>query len=292
MIYGLVAAALWGLADLGTAVVARRTGSFRTLVIAQLTATLLLTVILFAGAPFGNLGSAVWALPLAGAFATLAYFGLYKGLELGPVALVSPITAAYAAVTVILAVVILHETLSPLAAAGAALTIAGVVVATTSPRALRMKGTDEPFGRHGITYAVMSMLAFGITTFVIGYYSGKTGWFAPVYLSRLGTAATLTVMMAMGGGRIPWIAETVPGRVARTTVAGAAAIGIADVVGLLSFARGGQLGYVAIAAAASAVFPLVPIAGGMLVFGERPAPVQLAGVAAVIGGLVLLGLGH
>ena len=287
-----MAAALWGLADLGTAVVARRTGSFRTLVIAQFAATLLLTFVLFAGAPFGHLGTAAWAVPLTGAFATLAYFGLYKGLELGPVALVSPITAAYAAVTVILAVVILNETLSPLAAGGAALTIAGVVIATTSPRTLRMKGTDEPFGRHGITYAVVAMLAFGITTFVIGAYSGTTGWFAPVYLSRLGTVATLTVMMVMGGKRIPWIAEATPGRIAPSVVAGAVAIGIADVVGLLFFARGGQLGFVAVAAAASAVFPLVPIAGGMFVFGERPAPVQLAGVAAVIGGLVLLGLGH
>ena len=62
--------------------------------------------------------------------------------------------------------------------------------------------------------------------------------------------------------------------------------------GVALFARGSEVGSVSIDAAVSATFPLVVIAGGLILFHERPTPIQWLGVLAAITGLVLLGLGR
>ncbi len=71
----------------------------------------------------------------------------------------------------------------------------------------------------------------------------------------------------------------------------AAAAGLTDVVGLLAFSRGGQAGQVAVTAAVSSVYPVIPLVAGILLFGEQLTRRQVAGVAGIISGLVLIGLG-
>jgi drug/metabolite transporter (DMT)-like permease len=44
--------------------------------------------------------------------ATVGYFSLYRGLELGPLAIVSPIVAADGAIAAVLAILLLHERVS------------------------------------------------------------------------------------------------------------------------------------------------------------------------------------
>ena len=101
MIFGLAAAFGWGL-DLWAGMAGRRIGSGRTLVVADLRRD--------RGDPARDHGSAGSVRPPraqpgssrlrsvgAGAFATL-----YRGLELGPIAVVSPVLATYAVVPVFL----------------------------------------------------------------------------------------------------------------------------------------------------------------------------------------------
>jgi len=74
-------------------------------------------------------------------------------------------------------------------------------------------------------------------------------------------------------------------------ITGAMIVGLIDVLGGAAYARGTELGFVSIVSAASATFPLIPVVGGVLLFRERPAASQFAGVALVVGGLLLLGRG-
>ena len=48
----------------------------------------------------------------------------------------------------------------------------------------------------------------------------------------------------------------------------------------------------AVSAAASACFPLVVIASGVLVFGERLRRIQVLGISLTIAGLFVLGVGR
>jgi drug/metabolite transporter (DMT)-like permease len=70
-----------------------------------------------------------------------------------------------------------------------------------------------------------------------------------------------------------------------------AAAGLADIAGVAMYSFGAEVGQISIVTAASATFVLFPIVGGVALFGERPGPTQYAGIALVVGGLLLLGLG-
>ena len=92
MIFGLGAALGWGFGDVGAAMAGRRIGSFVTVVVAHVTSTIAITVLFLGVAPdTSRLGHvAVWLVPNA-LITALAYFTLYRGLELGPISVVSPL---------------------------------------------------------------------------------------------------------------------------------------------------------------------------------------------------------
>ncbi len=66
---------------------------------------------------------------------------------------------------------------------------------------------------------------------------------------------------------------------------------IADIVGVIGLSVGSERGFVSITLAASAVFPLVAVVLSFLILHERLVANQYAGIALVIGGLLMLGFG-
>ena len=66
--------------------------------------------------------------------------------------------------------------------------------------------------------------------------------------------------------------------------------GLADLLGVVTYSIGSERGYLSIVLAASAVFPMIAVAGSVALLGERPVTNQYAGVVVVACGLVLLGL--
>lgn len=281
MLFGLLAALGWGTADLMAAFAGRRIGSSRTVAIAQVVSLAALVAIgwMF-GQGFSAGGTAVAVLVANGVLAAAAYITLYRALELGPVALVSPIVAAYAAISIPLAVVFKGEILGSVLVFGIMLTIGGVVAAATDPRALRGR-----LFQAGIPWAFASMALFGVATFVLGDWSQRIGWYPASLLSRVGNVGGV-LLFAWAVRRRP-----APGPVTPQAVAMSAAVGVADIAGVIAYARGTQLALISVVTAASAAFILIPVAGGLVLLKERPAVTQLAGVAAVLVGLVLLGLG-
>ena len=105
MIFGLGAAFCWGLADLWAAMSGRRIGSGRTVVIAQAASAAVISIVVLVMRPdFGRLGDVAWWLAPNALLAAAAYASLYRGLQLGPIAVVSPVLASYAVIPVLLAV--------------------------------------------------------------------------------------------------------------------------------------------------------------------------------------------
>jgi len=260
--------------------------------------------------PSGDLA----ALMLSGILGAAAYAGFYRALQLGPVSLVSPIFSAYAVITVLLAVLLGQETLAAAAAAGVVLTIGGVVLASASgpaqpgqphpgqphpgqpqpgqphpgqPRPGQPHpGQGHPGRRTGIWLALASMVCWGVTTYILGRSAEHLGWFVPVAASRVVTFVILLAVTAVAalGHRVH---RPRPADLALPAIAG-----LFDVLAFLAYTRASQGGSVSVAAAASACFPLIVIAGGVLVFGERLRKVQVLGVSLTIAGLLLLGVGR
>ncbi len=145
-------------------------------------------------------------------------------------------------------------------------------------------GRPRRLSRLAIPLAFASALAYGAGGFLLGDYSGRAGWLGAALIAH-GTSVTalLAALPLMGRRPAAW-------RGGAGGAAWAAAAGLTDAAGLLAFARGGQVGQVAVTAAVSSIYPVIPLAAGLALFGERLRASQLLGVALVVTGLVLLGL--
>jgi uncharacterized membrane protein len=282
VIFGLTAALGWGLADFFGALAGRRIGSIGAVMSGQLLSAMFMTVVVVATATsLSPLGPDVWLVVLNGGAAAFAYLTHYKALELGPVAVVSPIGAGYALVGVALAMVILDERPSGLALIGAAIAVVGVALVSTDLRKLR-DGIENPLP--GLPWAIAAAIGFGVAGFLLGWISDRAGWIAGLWGSRLAQIAffvPLVVVFRKELARLRpgpglWIA----------LVAGAA-----DILGVVAFSAGSVRGLNSIVLAASAVFPLIAVALSVVVFKERLVANQVAGIVLVVGGLLLLGLG-
>jgi uncharacterized membrane protein len=285
VIYGLVAALGWGAADFLAALASRRIGSLPAVVVGQaLSAVVITAVLLGSGNDLSTLARLWWLVVINGVTAMAAYATHYHALQLGPISVVSPIGAAYAVVGVLLAIVLLGERPSTLALLGMACTVVGTVLVSTDLRALRAGLRERP---PGLWWAVGSAIMFGVAGFTLGVISKDSGvWQVAMFGSRWAMIVAFVPIVAVGRREFRSLRKA-----ATVGIVLALATGAADILGVASFSAGTTAGYLSIVLAASAVFPLVAVALSHYVLGERLVPNQYVGIAAVVGGLLLLGVG-
>jgi drug/metabolite transporter (DMT)-like permease len=185
VIFGLGAAICWGLADLFAAFSGRRVGAATTVVVAQVASGLVIGAIVLVSGEVAGLGAvAGWLVPIA-VVTAVAYLTLYRALELGPIALVSPLLASYAVFPVVLAVILLDETLGGVQLVGVAVTIGGAVLTSADIRAIRA-GTRVPVP--ALPWAIASTVLFGIAAYAVAWASQQAGWLPSLWLVRTSTA--------------------------------------------------------------------------------------------------------
>lgn len=281
MIYGLAAALGWGLADFTGAVGGRRIGSLPTVAIAQTLTAAVMTVFMVAGGHNpGVLEPFVGLVILNGLASGGAYLSHYRALQLGPVAVVSPIGATYAAVGVTLAVVALGERPGFAAIVGGVITVAGVMLTSTDIAKLRAGTHTRP---PGLRWAIVSAVLFGVGAFLLGYFAQEVGWVPGLWASRCAQAAMFAGLALVRRGdfdRVGWNAGLLLAVVS----------GAADLIGVVTYSIGASEGLLSIVLVASAVFPLIAVALSVAFLHERPVLNQYVGICLVVLGLLVLGL--
>jgi uncharacterized protein (TIGR00730 family) len=289
VLLGLTVALLWGGADSVALFATRRIGSGTTTVVAQLSGLFLvaLLALVFRG-PLGVLTLSASSLMLSilagvvlGGVSAGAYLSLYKSLKHGPLAVVSPLVSAQGAVTLLLALLLLHEHLSGWQILFLAFTFVGIVLASLNVKeALRMKPVSllSP----GILYALLALLCFGLLAFGLGLSARSTNWLVTVFWIRCFSFLFIAVLSPTdaankeGAGWF-WVWGYLM----------AAGVGCADIAGqaLLSVATvSGSIGVAGMIASAYAVLPL---AVGVFLLKERLTVSQLIG--CVLLGTALVG---
>jgi len=278
---GLAAALSWGLADYVAARAVRMTGTVRVVVGFHVLATVLLAALVLATGALDGVG--LDDLPLfviLGVLGWGSYVAFYAALRIGPISIVSPIVSGYAAVTVLLAVVVLGERLSTVELAAIVVSLAGVVLVSIDVRAVGHPGRARALG---VVLAMATMAVIGAFVFGVSYRTDELGWLAPIFLAR-----GFTLVFLLGHARFT---RSLGARDQRPVVLGViAALAVLDTVGYVCFNIGTTHEQTAIVAAATAPYALVPVAMGVALLHERPARSQWAGIALVLVGLVVLGL--
>jgi drug/metabolite transporter (DMT)-like permease len=177
--------------------------------------------------------------------------------------------------------IVLGERPGPVALAGAAVTVVGVMLASTDLKKLRAGTHGIP---PGLPWALAAALLFGVGGFILGWASKQVGWMPALWASRTMQCAGFVVAAAVRRGGIGPIGRN------RGTWA-AVGTGAADLFGVSMFSFGAHAGFVSIVLVTSAVFPLIAVALSVAYLHERPVLNQLIGAVVVVAGLVMLGLG-
>lgn len=275
IIFGLASAISWGAGDFSGGMASRRSRASLVVWLSQLLGgVLLLLLALVFGEPLPGvrdllLGAAAGLAGMAG----LAL--LYRGLAMGQMGIVAPLTAVIAASLPVLVSTII-EGLPPVAKLiGFAFGLLAVWFLSRPEDGGRLRLADLwlPFAS-GIGFALFFILVDQMTT-------GSVFW--PLTAAR---ATSVTVLFAMlwlrGREKIVWP----NGRLWLLILLSS----LFDAAGNVFFALAAQAGRLDIAAILSSLYPAITVLLAWLMAQERLRPVQWLGVAAALVALLLIAL--
>jgi len=199
----------------------------------------------------------------------------YRGLRVGKVGIVAPIVSTEGAIAAVIAV-LAGEALSAAVAATLAVIALGVVLSAIT-------GEDEPRGagaadgRRAALYAVAAALAFGVSLYAIGRVSAHLPLAWVLLPPRiLGVVAVALPLLA--AHRLLLTRPVLPLVVTA---------GLCEIAGFGLFAIGARHG-IAVTAVLASQFAAIAALVAFLLFGERLASVQVAGVALILTGVAVL----
>ncbi len=303
ILIGLSGALCWGMADILATIVLRRVGILTTLFFSHLWALPLLFV--FLALVWGPLAltqqALLQSLPLGlviGLLTAAGYFAFYRGLELGPVAIVSPLISVDGAVTALLALLILHESFGIWQGWALVILFLGIILASldsTSPLAFFKTLGTSSIAKGGTRWALIAVILFSFSLFGIGLATTSVGWFLPIFWMRI--FSTLTIACVQLWQYIRVRSHTFLMKHAKDTrssswppgIGLAALVGMLDSGGLLLYSFDTHVIATGIAAGIVSCFVLLPLLFGIIVLHERLAKHQALGISLVLIGLIVLG---
>lgn len=271
----------FGFGDYAAAMATRRAGFAWTALAMQVIGNGVLIVVLLA---LGRWPAFLWSqVPWAFALAligTVSLALLYRAFALGPIAVVSPVVASYAALTVLGLVIFLGERLTSGEAVAIGVTFFGVAIASTDFGELR-----QTLGRpsEGVRLGVLATLGFAVWGVLLTLATRSNETFALVVIWRCWGIALMTLFILWK--RTPVTALLVP-----STLWIVALVGVLDTGANVLLMLGIESGYASYVMTGSGAYPLIPALLAILVLRERLAPNQYVGVAILVAGLVALGL--
>ena len=269
----LASAAMYGVGDFFGGMAARRVAATTVLLWSHLLGLVLLaasTVVVSGHAHGGDL-----VIGALGGLAGAAGVGLlYKGLAIGPMSVVAPITALLTAAVPVVAGYVQGE--RPGVAAVVGMVAACVAIVLVSAEG---GGSLRPSDLRGAGFALGAGLGFGLL-FVGLSHTGDDAGMWPLVAAR-GASVTVVGTAALLGV----VSRTPPAAGSRALTAGAGALDAAANIGYLLAVRSGLVSVVSVLAA---LYPVGTVILARVVLKERFAPLQRLGMAVALPATILM----
>lgn len=214
----------------------------------------------------------VWCM-IAGVLGGVGITMLYRGLAIGRMGIVAPVTGVLAAVIPVVAGIVLEGVPPPLVVAGIVIAIIAVVLVS--------RVEDEGGGRAGLNEALIGGVAIGLFGVAIAQIS-EGHVFSALTLIRLVQAGLVGVAVIVL--RAAW-------RPGRNVLPAILIVGVLDMAGNAFYLLGVQSGALAIAAILSSLYPVVTVILATLVLAERVTRDHAIGIGLAVVAIVCIGLG-
>jgi uncharacterized membrane protein len=292
IVLGLTGAVCWGGADFAARFASRRVGAYRTLFFMQFFGFIALSVYLkFRGGFFEGIapGWHPWALAaLAGVINMIASLSLYYSFQIGVMSIVAPVSSAYPALTVALAIAS-GERITALRGVGLAVTLVGVILAATTftpPAASPVNETATKETAHlskGVGWALLAALGFGVLFWFLGFYVvPAVGPTVSVWVIRLTSFSVLALAAIPAGqslnlprGGVWWLL---------------AAVGFLDTAAFVANNAGLHTGQVSVVSVLASLYGAVTVLLAWIFLREKLERTQWLGIVLIFVGIVLVSI--
>jgi drug/metabolite transporter (DMT)-like permease len=251
----------------------RRTAVLGVVLISQVTGMLIafgLAILRNEGMPTpADLG---WA-ALAGTLGVVGITALYRGLAVGRMGVVAPVTGVIGAVIPVCAGIVLEGFPGPVVMVGIGAALVAVVLVT--------RVTDGGGVESGLRFALIAGAAIGLFGLVSAQISDGHV-FGPLTVLR--GAEVLVLVVAIRLTRASW---RPPIRLLPPLVA----IGVADMTGNAFYLLAIQSGALAVASVVSSLYPVTTVILAAAILHERVTRTHMVGIALATLAIALIGLG-
>jgi drug/metabolite transporter (DMT)-like permease len=271
LLLALGASLAWGVGDFFGPLIGRIVGALRVLFWAQVGGVIALSLAVAVRGD-GPAGAAVLFAIVAGVCGTSGLYAYYRGMQVGAMSVVAPIAGVSAIIPVAYGIAT-GDSPSAWQIAGVAAALVGVGLASVEHH------EGERRIATGVGLALLAALGFGLY-FPWMHAAGKVDFWWASLIFR--TTALLVVVAAVAGTR------TVI-RLRPRYVLFAAAAGLGDTLGNVLFAASSAHGLVSLTAVLASLYPIVTVILAAVILHEQVAPLQRAGVALTLAGVVLIG---
>lgn len=274
ILLALGASVSYGFGDFLGGLTARSTHVLRVLALSQ---------------PFGAALVVVWVAlsddPFLGAGATLAAIGaglggvaglaaLYRGMALGAMGVVAPISSMAAALPFAVGIA-RGERPSVLQFVGAVVALAGLGLVSRTDAEVRGRIAA------GVGLALFAALGFGLYFVLLDVAADESASWA-VLVARLSSSS-----FAVGAALVAGVSLGLPRRLLLPVLG----VGLCDVGANVLFAVATTKGLVSVVSVLTSLYPAVTVALAAALLRERLGGIQLAGAGAVLAGAALLTVG-
>lgn len=271
----LVSSLCWGLADFTGGLATRRVGSLRVISVTYPVGFILLVVLALTIVP-GTISTSVigWSI-FVGIFGLAAMFPLYGALALGPMGIVSPLTALGGALVPVVVGIARGETVTALTVGGMVLAVAAVILVSREP------GPHRRVTPRALVLSAAAGLLIGTYLTGIGVAPEDSG----IWVATLGRGvgsiilAVVAVVLIARKGTASW--RPFPWRLAVIT-------GCVDALANGLFQLAAQGGELVVVAVIGCLYPAATLLLAHWVLKERMTKVQGLGVALALGAAIAL----
>jgi drug/metabolite transporter (DMT)-like permease len=268
---GLASGLSWGVADFLGGIASRRASAIAVVAVSQAAGLALALIALGIVRPEAPPASHVALGLAAGASGAVGLAAFYRGLAIGTMGLVAPVSALGALVPLVVDLAA-GRSPGPLALTGMAVALAGAALAASAPgRATR----------RGLGLAVVAALGFGGFFVLLAEAADQSVLWALTSARTASVPLAVVAALAVGAGL----------RIGREILPVVVLAGILDASANMMFAEGSQRGLVSVVAVLGSLYPVATIALASVVLKERLGPLQAAGAAIALVGVVMIAAG-
>jgi uncharacterized membrane protein len=263
----------WGTADFGGGLLTRRAPLFGVVLVSQLVGMAIAFVIALIRGETVPSSTDVLLSVVAGLVGGVGITALYRGLAIGRMGIVAPVTGVVAAIIPVSVGIVGEGLPTPLVLVGIGLAIVAVVLVS--------RVDDAGGGPSGLGLALVAGVALGSFSVLVAQL-GEGHTFGPLALIRASEAVLIVIVVLVT--RSAW-------RPPRPLLPAISAVGVLDMTGNAAFILAVQAGALAIAAVLSSLYPVTTVILATVFLRERVTRDHLVGIGLAAAAIACIAAG-